>query len=102
MGSWVPSLLGGPWRWSVIADPVRAAAPAALEIVATIIVVLAQRPSAAIWPGRGALAILLAQLTVTYLALVFGRGLPVGALAGLICATSLTPFRSRHLSSGWH
>jgi len=87
MGSWAPSLLGGPWRWSIVADPVSvAAAPAALEIAATIAVVLG-----AAWlvrrnpgPATGALAILLAQLTVTYLALVFGRGLQVGALAGLI------------------
>jgi hypothetical protein len=87
MGSWAPSLLGGPWQWRDIADPVSvAAAPAALEVAATVAVI-----AAAGWlvrrnplPAASALAILLAQLTVTYLALVFGRGLQVGALAGLI------------------
>lgn len=87
MGSWAPSLLGGPWQWRVVADPVAvAAAPVALEIASTVAVV-----AAAAWlvrrnpgPAAAALAILLAQLTVTYVALVFGRGLQVGALAGLI------------------
>ncbi|MCW2769940.1 MAG: hypothetical protein JWR27_1373 [Aeromicrobium sp.] len=87
MGSWAPSVLGGPWRWNVIADPLAtAAAPFALELIASVLVV-----AAAAWlvrrnpgPAGAALAILLAQLTVTYLALVFGRGLQVGALAGLI------------------
>ena len=87
MGSWAPALFGGPWQWGVVADPVSvAAAPAVLEVAATIAVVVA-----AAWlvrrnpgPASAALAILLAQLTVTYLALVFGRGLQIGAMAGLI------------------
>ncbi|WP_332663297.1 hypothetical protein [Aeromicrobium sp.] len=86
-GSWAPSLLGGPWRWDVFADPVAlAAAPAGLEIAATIVVV-----GAAAWlvrrnpgPAGAAVAILVAQLTVTFVALVFGRGLQVGASAGLV------------------
>lgn len=86
-GSWAPSLLGGPWRWNVFADPVAlAAAPAVLEVAATIAVACA-----AAWlvrrnpgPAGAAMTILVAQLTVTYVALVFGRGLQVGASAGLV------------------
>lgn len=86
-GSWAPSLLGGPWRWDMFADPVSiAATPFVLEIAAAVVVT-----GAAAWlirrnpaPAISAIAILAAQLTVTYVALVFGRGLQAGEIAGLV------------------
>ncbi len=86
-GSWAPSVLGGPWRWEMIADPVSvAAAPAVLEIASVAVVIGAvaalvrRNPT----PAGYAVAILISQLAVTYVALVYGRGLQIGALAGLI------------------
>ena len=84
--SWAPSLVGGPWRWDVVADPVSVPhAPVALRVLAVLAVtgwatwVVRRRPRAAL----GALAMVLAHLTVTYLALAFGRGTQLGALAAL-------------------
>ncbi|MGH3474007.1 MAG: hypothetical protein ACRDOT_03740 [Aeromicrobium sp.] len=85
--AWLPPLVGGPWQWQLVADPVSVAAPprvahivAAVVVVATVSVMVRRNPR----PALAALAMLATQLLVTYLAIVFGRGLQVGELAALV------------------
>ncbi len=85
--AWLAPLVGGPWQWRLVADPVSVAAPplvahvvAAIVVVATLVVLVRRNPR----PALAALAMLAAQLLVTYLAIVFGRGLQVGELAALL------------------
>ena len=85
--AWLPPLVGGPWQWQLVADPVSVAAPprvahvVAVVIVMAILAVLVRRDPR---PTLAALAMLAAQLLVTYLAIIFGRALQVGELAALI------------------
>lgn len=85
--AWLPPLVGGPWQWQLVADPLGVAAPplvahviAGVVVVATLAVMVRRNPR----PALAALAMLAAQLLVTYLAIVFGRGLQVGELAALL------------------
>ena len=85
--SWLTSLVGGPWRWDEYNPPMsRPDPPSVLYAVAGLaalaLVVMAVRRGARV--AFAALTILLAQLLVTYLALVYGRGLQLGANAGLM------------------
>ncbi|MCL8250272.1 hypothetical protein AERO_02660 [Aeromicrobium fastidiosum] len=84
--AWLPSVVGGPWQWELVADPVSVPDPsdtvavvAAIVVVAAVVVLLRRNPG----PTAAAAAIMVAQLTATYVALVFGRALQLGALAGL-------------------
>jgi hypothetical protein len=84
--AWLPSVVGGPWHWDVVADPVSVPdPPVALLVVAVVAVVMAI--ATLVWrnpaPTWRALVVLGGQLAATYLALVFGRALQLGALAGL-------------------
>ena len=85
--SWLTSLVGGPWRWDEYNPPMsRPDPPVVLYVIAGVavlaLVVMAVRRGARV--ALAALAILVAQLLVTYLALVYGRGLQLGANAGLM------------------
>ena len=85
--SWLTSLVGGPWRWDEYNPPMsHPDPPMVLYVIAGLAVILlvamAVRRGARV--AVAALAILMAQLAVTYLALVFGRGLQLGADAGLM------------------
>ena len=85
--AWLPSLVGGPWQWQLVADPVSVAAPpraahiaAVVVVIATLAVLVRRNPR----PALAALTMLAAQLLVTWLAIVFGRGLQVGEIAALL------------------
>ena len=85
--AWLPSLVGGPWQWQLVADPVSVAAPplvahiaAGVVVVATLAVLVRRNPR----PTLAALTMLATQLLVTWLAIVFGRGLQVGEIAALL------------------
>lgn len=85
--SWLTSLVGGPWRWTEYNPPMsRPDPPVVLYVLATIavlaLVVTAFRRGRS--ATLAALLVMAAQLTVTYLAIVFGRGLQLGAGAGLM------------------
>lgn len=85
--AWLPSLVGGPWQWQIVADPLSVADPplllhvVAIVVVSVVLVVLVWRNPR---PTFSALVVLAAQLLVTYLAIVFGRGLQIGSLAALL------------------
>lgn len=81
-----PSLLGGPWTWDVIADPISTpGAPTALGAAAALGLAVA----VGWWVVRGgrrrrvAAAILLVQLAATLVAIAFGRALQLGTGAAL-------------------
>jgi hypothetical protein len=85
--SWLTSLVGGPWRWDEYNPPMsHPDPPAALYALAGLavlsLVMMSVRRGARV--ALAAIAILVAQLAVTYLALVYGRGLQLGASAGLM------------------
>lgn len=85
--SWLPSVFGGPWSWFEDNPPMnQPTAPDAALVACGLVlaVVLA-------WCWRrnrrattAAVVILVAQLSVTVVALVYGRGLQLGADAGLM------------------
>lgn len=86
LSSVLPGVLGGPWRWDVVADPLSVPHPVlAVQVAAAALVVLLvavawrHRPTAT-WR---ALVVLAVQLVGTYVAIVLGRGLQVGDVAGL-------------------
>jgi hypothetical protein len=85
--SWLTSLVGGPWRWDEYNPPMsRPDPPGVLYVLAGLalltVVVMAARRGARV--AYAALGILGAQLLLTCLALVYGRGLQLGANAGLM------------------
>lgn len=84
--AWLPTLVGGPWRWTEYYPPVSFANPPTVLLVIAIAVVvalvlwsLARNRSATL----GALLIVSAQLGATYAALVVGRAVNLGSFAGL-------------------
>jgi hypothetical protein len=85
--SWLPSLVGGPWRWDEYNPPMSRPDPplvlhlAAAVVVVGLLVLLLRRSPRTTLAG---LTVLVAQLALTWLALVYGRGLQLGAAAGLM------------------
>lgn len=84
--SWAPSLLGGPVRWSVVADPISVpsvpsiAAVAAFALVSAGLILTTVRRGRV---GRVAVAMMVAQLMATFIAIDFGRALQLGPEAAL-------------------
>ncbi|WP_229053680.1 hypothetical protein [Aeromicrobium sp. Leaf350] len=85
--SWLPALIGGPLRWNENNPPMnQPTAPVVVTVVSALVVAAFLG-----WSWRrhrrvtvAAVLILLAQLTATTLALIFGRGLQLGTDAGLM------------------
>lgn len=84
--SWLTTAVGGPWDWVQNNPPLsRPNPPLVLHITAAVVVVAAV--GSLLWkrtaPVLAALAILTAQLAVTCVALIFGRGVQLGSDVGL-------------------
>ncbi len=85
--SWLTSAVGGPWSWSQPNPPLSFPdPPVVLHVAAAVLMVLVLTAAAARHRKRaaGAVAVLVAQLGVTLVALLVGRGIQLGADAGLI------------------
>lgn len=85
--SWLPSLVGGPLRWYENNPPMsQPDSPVWLTVVAGLVVLalLAAAVRADRWVTAVAVLVLAAQLAITWLALVFGRGLQLGESAALM------------------
>ncbi|GAA1732464.1 hypothetical protein [Aeromicrobium alkaliterrae] len=85
--SWLPALIGGPLRWNTNNPPMNQPQAHLVVIALSALVVVAFL----VWSWRrhrrvtvAGTVILLAQLTATTVALVYGRGLQLGTDAGLM------------------
>ncbi|MGQ2911880.1 hypothetical protein [Aeromicrobium sp.] len=82
----LPGLLGGPWRWDLVADPIAVPDPSTAMRVLAVVVTVAllavawRRHPSTTWR---ALVVVAAQLGGTYVAIALGRALQLGAEAGL-------------------
>lgn len=86
LSSVLPGVVGGPWRWDVAADPLSLPDPpvgvqaAAATLLALLLFAAWRHRPTTTWR---ALVVLAVQLAGTYVAVVLGRSLQIGDIAGL-------------------